>query len=565
MATPPTPAQMDRFGLAPRPTGSEPEGNFCFNGFKANAEYWKAETHAEEAVAQATLSKLTETADTLKKTEEAAKAAAEKHADESKKAAELQAETAKSLSTTKETLAATEKDLSETRTHLSDTMEQLAACKDELAKTLSELEEASAELTELHAEYETTKEQLGRREKALAHERFNFATKQQALSAFNERLRVQGELRRQIIFKTVKERTELIAEVEAERQAQLFAANERLSELTSLKSDIVDEFRELMALFIAKSESIVLHAEEDLRDAEADAKLAGSVKTGGVHPRVERMRERQAVQAAEQSIKRTRIAAEQLNEAASKVAHIEADQVTAQAVQVAHGEAAGTASAPMRSPRAGPETALVAAPAAAAMAPMPTGPAAEFAHEAFSRIDKNGDGGISRIELIKAVKVDADVRALLGLPNKISQEDGSRDAFEAVFQAMDSDESKTVSRAEFLRVFGGDGGKPPKKSASAQKALQRAREAKLITMASASAAAPEEPALAAADGADPTAEDNAAQQMVAFALRMGQLKDATPPAVKARDSLEDIEMTSASGRGSVVTGAEIMPIVPDGE
>ena len=44
------------------------------------------------------------------------------------------------------------------------------------------------------------------------------------------------------------------------------------------------------------------------------------------------------------------------------------------------------------------------------------------------------DGVLSRIEVIKACRADERVRELLGLPRVIRQEDGTRDAFEAVFQ-----------------------------------------------------------------------------------------------------------------------------------
>ena len=46
-------------------------------------------------------------------------------------------------------------------------------------------------------------------------------------------------------------------------------------------------------------------------------------------------------------------------------------------------------------------------------------------------------------------RVDVQV---LGLPRVIRQEDGTRDAFERMFQAMDSDSSKTIDEAEFCRV-----------------------------------------------------------------------------------------------------------------
>jgi len=68
---------------------------------------------------------------------------------------------------------------------------------------------------------------------------------------------------------------------------------------------------------------------------------------------------------------------------------------------------------------------------------------------AFDLIDRNGDGVLSRAEVIKAARDNADVRQLLQLPEHIRQEDGSRNDFEHVFQAIDKDESKSITRDEF--------------------------------------------------------------------------------------------------------------------
>ena len=46
------------------------------------------------------------------------------------------------------------------------------------------------------------------------------------------------------------------------------------------------------------------------------------------------------------------------------------------------------------------------------------------------------------------------VRELLGLPQHIRQEDGSRDLFEAVFQRLDLDGSKSIAYEEFATLFG---------------------------------------------------------------------------------------------------------------
>jgi len=72
---------------------------------------------------------------------------------------------------------------------------------------------------------------------------------------------------------------------------------------------------------------------------------------------------------------------------------------------------------------------------------------------AFHAIDKNGDGEISRIEVLQACRQEDGIRTLLGMPERVRQEDGSRDAFEAIFQAIDTDGSKTISMDEFITYF----------------------------------------------------------------------------------------------------------------
>ena len=72
---------------------------------------------------------------------------------------------------------------------------------------------------------------------------------------------------------------------------------------------------------------------------------------------------------------------------------------------------------------------------------------------AFSLIDANGDGVLSRAEVIKACRASERVRTLLGLPKTIRQEDGTRDAFEAVFQRLDVDDSKSITLDEFRHFF----------------------------------------------------------------------------------------------------------------
>ena len=83
-------------------------------------------------------------------------------------------------------------------------------------------------------------------------------------------------------------------------------------------------------------------------------------------------------------------------------------------------------------------------------AALPDPAALAAAAAAFHKIDKNNDGLLSRIEVIGRRAR----RACFSLAPTIKQEDGSREAFEAVFQMIDADNSKTITLPEFLRVFG---------------------------------------------------------------------------------------------------------------
>ena len=79
---------------------------------------------------------------------------------------------------------------------------------------------------------------------------------------------------------------------------------------------------------------------------------------------------------------------------------------------------------------------------------------ASMARRAFELIDKDGGGTLSRAEVILAVRRDTTVRTVLGLPAVIHQEDGSRDRFEQVFQAM-AGQAKHINADEFERFVSG--------------------------------------------------------------------------------------------------------------
>jgi hypothetical protein len=84
----------------------------------------------------------------------------------------------------------------------------------------------------------------------------------------------------------------------------------------------------------------------------------------------------------------------------------------------------------------------------------------------FCRMDVNGDGNINKRELIFALRKEPELCELLGLPSRIQQEDGSREAFERVFQEVDGDDNRELSWEEFQdfcsltrkSFFGGEGG-----------------------------------------------------------------------------------------------------------
>jgi hypothetical protein len=77
----------------------------------------------------------------------------------------------------------------------------------------------------------------------------------------------------------------------------------------------------------------------------------------------------------------------------------------------------------------------------------------------FQQIDVNGNGEISQIEFIKAIRKDSKLAKCLGLPGEIRQEEESRNLFALKYANIDSDESKSISLAEFVVYYTqGEGG-----------------------------------------------------------------------------------------------------------
>ena len=145
---------------------------------------------------------------------------------------------------------------------------------------------------------------------------------------------------------------------------------------------------------------------------------------------------------------------------------------------------------------------------------------------AFSLIDRNRDGVLTRIEVIRACREQERVRTLLGLPQQIRQEDGSREAFEAVFQRLDTDESKSIDYEEFKSVFlakkgkkqrnkgggGGTGEADPAKAAEKAEKARLAKEAAAVKKAEAAASRKEQAALLAKQRAEAHAASKLAEE-----------------------------------------------------
>ena len=77
----------------------------------------------------------------------------------------------------------------------------------------------------------------------------------------------------------------------------------------------------------------------------------------------------------------------------------------------------------------------------------------EESEEIFKAIDANGNGQISQIEYIKALRRDELLARRLGLPSEIKQEEDRRNIFQLAYGEMDRDGSKTISLDEFIAYY----------------------------------------------------------------------------------------------------------------
>lgn len=155
-------------------------------------------------------------------------------------------------------------------------------------------------------------------------------------------------------------------------------------------------------------------------------------------------------------------------------------------------------------------------------------------------MDRNGDGIISRIELIQACRNDPRVRTLLGLPQAIRQEDGTRDTFEQAFQLLEEDASNGITLEGFLRMgahfvrVGGPAGKSSVPATTTAPLAPHAPKAAVAAAAAAAAAAtaqPREPMMPVlcSDGferhAPPGAPDTLGQQLLRTSMATVRFDD----------------------------------------
>jgi hypothetical protein len=84
-------------------------------------------------------------------------------------------------------------------------------------------------------------------------------------------------------------------------------------------------------------------------------------------------------------------------------------------------------------------------------------PRKEAIRALFDQIDRVGSGSLTRRDIIVAIRRDGEkkrqLREILGFPDHIYQEDGTRDVFEHVFQEMDFDGSNDLSFEEFYEYI----------------------------------------------------------------------------------------------------------------
>ena len=98
-----------------------------------------------------------------------------------------------------------------------------------------------------------------------------------------------------------------------------------------------------------------------------------------------------------------------------------------------------------------------------------------YLRQVFDRVDTGGDGEISVVEAIKALRTDDEFAELLGFEEatRVKASDGSKDRLTLALAALDSDGDKCVSWEEFRRAALGDVEEADAPSSSWSRATRR--------------------------------------------------------------------------------------------
>eukprot|EP01065_Artemidia_motanka_P036917 TRINITY_DN4498_c1_g1_i2.p1 TRINITY_DN4498_c1_g1~~TRINITY_DN4498_c1_g1_i2.p1 ORF type:complete len:890 (+),score=301.20 TRINITY_DN4498_c1_g1_i2:63-2672(+) len=95
----------------------------------------------------------------------------------------------------------------------------------------------------------------------------------------------------------------------------------------------------------------------------------------------------------------------------------------------------------------------VASPAVSPQRPRPMqidSPRRASLRAAFTRIDRDGNGVLTRAEVIRGLRNDPAIAQLLGVADFQQSDAEGHEKFERLFQSMDSDDSRTITLMEFM-------------------------------------------------------------------------------------------------------------------
>lgn len=155
-----------------------------------------------------------------------------------KKTVALLAERVKELEQAKSKLGSTEQAVEEKTAELKTAAAEKAILADEALAKQAELKEAAELITGLETELEMERSALGEAQKAKAQARWNLGAGKEKAEAFNRKLQFQGNLRQQMVAKTVEEREALVDQLVRERKEKEEMARARLETVEQLKMSL---------------------------------------------------------------------------------------------------------------------------------------------------------------------------------------------------------------------------------------------------------------------------------------------------------------------------------------